>query len=335
MLPTFKEVVEELFVRGLVKAVFATETLALGINMPARSVVLEKLVSGTARPTPTSRPAEYTQLTGRAGRRGIDVEGHAVVLWQPRHGPGPVAGLAGDAHLPAALQLPAVVQHGDQPGRPVRPAPGAGAPRVSFAQFQADRSVVGIAKQVRSNEEALAGYSEAMTCHLGDFKEYARCAELRDRETELPRPASAQRRAEAAVALETLKPATSSMSRPGAARAAVVLQAATRGRKEEGAAPAGADHRSQLGGSRCVDFPAGRAARAPARSQVFNAQPASPAGPRVLAARQCRTSADPNGSRRRLAPGEDRDHRAAPAAPRAPLPRVPEREDHARWAERY
>ena len=71
LLPTFKEVVEELFRRKLVKVVFATETLALGINMPARTVVLEKLekFNGEARVAITS--GEYTQLTGRAGRRGI------------------------------------------------------------------------------------------------------------------------------------------------------------------------------------------------------------------------------------------------------------------------
>src|SRR4051794_38913700 len=75
LLPAFKEVVEELFQRKLVKVVFATETLALGINMPARTVVLEKLekFNGEARVAITS--GEYTQLTGRAGRRGIDVEG--------------------------------------------------------------------------------------------------------------------------------------------------------------------------------------------------------------------------------------------------------------------
>src|SRR3954469_12000601 len=82
MLPTFKEIVEELFVDGLVKAVFATETLALGINMPARSVVLEKLTKWNGETHADVTPGEYTQLTGRAGRRGIDVEGHAVVLWQ-------------------------------------------------------------------------------------------------------------------------------------------------------------------------------------------------------------------------------------------------------------
>src|SRR5690606_36112843 len=81
LLPAFKETVEELFVRGLVKVVFATETLALGINMPARTVVLERLVKYNGESHVDLTPGEYTQLTGRAGRRGIDVEGHAVVVW--------------------------------------------------------------------------------------------------------------------------------------------------------------------------------------------------------------------------------------------------------------
>ena len=83
MLPTFKEVVEELFAAGLIRAVFATETLALGINMPARTVVIERLDKWNGETHADLTPGEYTQLTGRAGRRGIDVEGHAVVLWQP------------------------------------------------------------------------------------------------------------------------------------------------------------------------------------------------------------------------------------------------------------
>ena len=83
MLPVFKEIVEELFTAGLIQAVFATETLALGINMPARSVVLESLVKWNGEAHVDLTPGEYTQLTGRAGRRGIDVEGHGVVLWTP------------------------------------------------------------------------------------------------------------------------------------------------------------------------------------------------------------------------------------------------------------
>ena len=87
LLPAFKECVEEAFVRGLIKVVFATETLALGINMPARSVVLEKLVKYNGETHADITPGEYTQLTGRAGRRGIDVEGHAVVLLAAGAGP--------------------------------------------------------------------------------------------------------------------------------------------------------------------------------------------------------------------------------------------------------
>jgi ATP-dependent RNA helicase HelY len=100
--------------------VFATETLALGINMPARTVVLEKLVKYNGEAHVELTPAEYTQLTGRAGRRGIDVEGHGVVLWSRGLDPlvGRRAGL--DTHLPAALQLPPHLQHGRQPRRPGR-----------------------------------------------------------------------------------------------------------------------------------------------------------------------------------------------------------------------
>ncbi|RAV31696.1 DEAD/DEAH box helicase [Corynebacterium heidelbergense] len=81
MLPAFRHIVEQLFSRGLLKVCFATETLALGINMPARSVVLEKLVKFNGEAHVDLTPGQYTQLTGRAGRRGIDVVGNAVVLW--------------------------------------------------------------------------------------------------------------------------------------------------------------------------------------------------------------------------------------------------------------
>ncbi len=83
MVPPMKEVVESCFEAGLVKAVFATETLALGINMPARTVVIERLTKWTGESNEFLSPAQYTQLTGRAGRRGIDSHGDAVVLWSP------------------------------------------------------------------------------------------------------------------------------------------------------------------------------------------------------------------------------------------------------------
>ncbi len=83
MVPAMKEAVESLFARGLVRLVFATETLALGINMPARTVVLESLSKFTGESHETLRPGDFTQITGRAGRRGIDTEGTAVVLHSP------------------------------------------------------------------------------------------------------------------------------------------------------------------------------------------------------------------------------------------------------------
>ncbi len=81
LIPAFKETVEELFLAGLVKFVAATETLALGINMPARTVVLDSLSKFDGEGHEILKSSEYTQLTGRAGRRGIDSEGTAVVLF--------------------------------------------------------------------------------------------------------------------------------------------------------------------------------------------------------------------------------------------------------------
>ena len=173
LLPAFKEVVEELFQRKLVKVVFATETLALGINMPARTVVLEKLekFNGEARVAITS--GEYTQLTGRAGRRGIDVEGHAVIQWTEGLDPQAVAALASRRTYPLNssfrptynMAVNLIDRFGRARAREILES--------SFAQFQADRAVVGLARQVREQEESLAGYEKAMTCDRGDFTEYS------------------------------------------------------------------------------------------------------------------------------------------------------------------
>src|SRR3954470_1870743 len=206
LLPTLKEVVEALFSRGLVKAVFATETLALGVNMPARSVVLEKLVKWNGETHADVTPGEYTQLTGRAGRRGIDVEGHAVVLWHAGLDPEAVAGLASTRTYPLRSSFRPTynmaVNLVDQVGR-VRAREIL---ETSFAQFQADRAVVGLARQARRQEEALAGYAEAMRCHLGDFTEYAALRRrISDREAELSRRSSRDHRAAALTSLERLR----------------------------------------------------------------------------------------------------------------------------------
>jgi ATP-dependent RNA helicase HelY len=194
LLPAFKEVVEELFAAGLIRAVFATETLALGINMPARTVVVERLDKWNGENHADLTPGEFTQLTGRAGRRGIDVEGHAVVLWQPGTDPVAVAGLAGARTYPLnssfqpsynmAVNLLGQVGH-ERASRLLES---------SFAQFQADRAVVGIARKAAGVRESMAGL--AATCERGDFTEYARMrAELTQRERELSRGRSAARRA--------------------------------------------------------------------------------------------------------------------------------------------
>ncbi|MFT4258740.1 DEAD/DEAH box helicase [Microbacterium sp.] len=172
LLPAFKEVVEELFQRKLVKVVFATETLALGINMPARTVVLEKMekFNGEARVAITS--GEYTQLTGRAGRRGIDVEGHAVVQWSEGIDPQAVAALASRRTYPLNssfrptynMAVNLIDLFGKERARQILES--------SFAQFQADRAVVGLARQVREAEESLVGYQRSMACDHGDFAEY-------------------------------------------------------------------------------------------------------------------------------------------------------------------
>ncbi|SFB54989.1 ATP-dependent RNA helicase HelY [Amycolatopsis marina] len=206
LLPAFKETVEELFVRGLVKVVFATETLALGINMPARTVVLERLVKYNGEAHVDLTPGEYTQLTGRAGRRGIDIEGHAVVVWQPGVDPKQVAGLASTRTYPLRssfrpgynMAINLVAQLGAAQARDLL--------EQSFAQFQADRSVVGLARRIERNKEALDGYAEAIT---GDFDQMLSYVELRKkisaREKALARQNSVSRRADTMDSLEKLR----------------------------------------------------------------------------------------------------------------------------------
>lgn len=172
LLPMFKETVEELFQRGLLKVVFATETLALGINMPARTVVLEKLVKWNGESHAAITPGEYTQLTGRAGRRGIDIEGNAVILWTPEIDSSMAAGLASTRTYPLRssfsptynMSANLVARFGRDRARQSLSA--------SFAQFQADRSVVGLSKQIIKNREVISGLQETAQCHLGDIGEY-------------------------------------------------------------------------------------------------------------------------------------------------------------------
>jgi len=339
MLPLFKETVEDLFSRGLVKTVFATETLALGINMPARSVVLDKLTKWDGSAHAEITAGEYTQLTGRAGRRGIDVEGHAVVVDSGRLDPAALAGLASRRLYPLRssfrptynMSVNLVAQVGRERAREVL--------ETSFAQFQADRAVVGLARQAQSHAEALTGYQEAMTCHLGDFADYARLRrQLSDHERGASREAARTRRADAVGSLRTLR-VGDVVEVPAGRRAghAVVLDPGRDGldgprvtiltgeRQVRTLAGADLTRPVRVVGSVRVpkDF-SQRNARAKRdlasamRSALAHPRPDAPAAPPAGPTGDDGTVAD---LRRRL-----RQH---------PCHRCSDREDHARWAERY
>jgi ATP-dependent RNA helicase HelY len=172
MVPVFKETVEELFVANLVKVCFATETLALGINMPARTVIIERLEKWDGERHALLSPGQFTQLTGRAGRRGLDTVGHAVVAYQR------------DIDFPTVASLVA---------RRIEPLRSSFAPSynmavnllrrhdrasaedllgASFAQFQADSRVGGDEQRLARNRDALAGYARNLVSERGDFAAY-------------------------------------------------------------------------------------------------------------------------------------------------------------------
>ena len=162
MVPAFKEVVEVLFQRGLLQVVVATETLALGINMPARTVVIERLEKWNGESHVLLSPGEYTQLTGRAGRRGIDDIGHAVVLYQRDLDFRTVAGLVGTRTYPLHssfapsynMAVNLLRRHDLEQAEALLAR--------SFAQHEADASVA------RTNERL----SEQLTCEHGDWSAY-------------------------------------------------------------------------------------------------------------------------------------------------------------------
>jgi ATP-dependent RNA helicase HelY len=350
MLPTFKECVEELFAAGRCKVVFATETLALGINMPARSVVIEKLSKWNGETHADITPGEYTQLTGRAGRRGIDVEGHGVVLWQPGLDPKAVAGLASTRTYPLRssfrpsynMAVNLVHQVGRATARELLES--------SFAQFQADKAVVGLARQLRKAENALEGYAEAATCHLGDFMEYSALRRrLSEVEAAQARSRRADRRDEVLKSLESLRPGDVIEVPAGRfSGMAVVIDPGMRSDRD-GPRPYVLTSDRQARRLSLVDFPAPVEALARMRiPRNFNGR--NPQSRRDLAsALRSKThgftpppgrSGSDNGGPRRRADRQDSQGEREISRLRAELRAHPchgcaDREDHARWAERY
>ena len=356
MLPLFREIVEALFTAGRIRAVYATETLALGINMPARTVVLEKLVKFNGESHVEVTPAEYTQLTGRAGRRGIDIEGHAVVQWARGLDPLAVGGLASTRTYPLRssfrptynMAVNLVARVGRATAREIL--------ETSFAQFQADRGVVGLATTIRRNEEALEGYAEPMHCHLGDFREYADLRrQLADAQKDGARQRAASRRAEVAVSLEALH--VGDVFRIGSGRRSgwsVVVQPA-RSHKGEWTGPTVVTEDKHLHKVSLNDVPA--PVEAVTRIKVpSHLNPKNPKSRRDLAT-SLRIALPHGEAPWRKGKGRDGEAGGAGGASsdeagteNAPDDRIddlqrrlkahpchqcPEREDHARWAERW
>jgi len=339
MLPTFREIVEELFTAGRIRAVFATETLALGINMPARSVVLERLVKFNGETHADITPAEYTQLTGRAGRRGIDIEGHAVVLYNRGLDPLAVGGLASTRTYPLRssfhptynMAVNLVGQVGRETSRDIL--------ETSFAQFQADRAVVGMAVTVKRNEEALAGYAESMTCHLGDFTSYAALRnEIRVVEKEAAKARSASRRAEAAVSLERLRTGDVIKIPVGRRSGYAIVIQGNKGGKKESASPTVLTSDAQVRRLTLMDVPT------PVEPVInlsvpkhFNARNAK-SRKDLAATVRVKVPHDPPQARQKESGASQEVDRVAQLRRQMrahPCHACPEREDHARWAERW
>jgi ATP-dependent RNA helicase HelY len=202
MVPPFKEAVESCFAAGLVKVVFATETLSLGINMPARSVVIEKLTKFTGERHDFLTPGEYTQLTGRAGRRGIDEVGYAIVLWSAFVPFEQVAGLAGSRTYALTSSFRPTYNMAVNLVRRYPPDLAHHLLNLSFAQFRADSDVVRLETQIERTSALLADARGAATCSRGDVEEYRRMIRASE-ESARQRPSVSS---EVIAALERVRP---------------------------------------------------------------------------------------------------------------------------------
>lgn len=337
LIPLFKEVVEELFAAGLIKVVYATETLALGINMPARSVVLEKLVKWDGQGHKDLTAGEYTQLTGRAGRRGIDVEGHAVVIEHPGFDAGQLARLASRRTYPLIssfqptynMAINLVGSSGVSRAREVL--------EMSFSQFQADQSVVGKARRVRELDASLDGFREAMQCDKGDFHEYALLRERLSRaEKSAAQTATRTHREETTAQLSQLR--RGDIVRIGAGRKAGMAVVVEPDADARSPRPTVVTDVGRLTRLSLADLTMGLALI----GRIVLPRKFSVQDPRARKELGARVAAEGRALR------EDERQRREPARPSAsavdelrhslrvhPCHACPDREDHARWAERY
>ena len=320
MVPPMKEAVEEAFAHGLVKVVFATETLSLGINMPARTVVIEKLSKFTGERHEFLTPGEYTQLTGRAGRRGIDDLGYAVVLWSPFVPFDQVAALASTRSYALQSSFRPTYNMAANLVRRYPPDVAHHLLNLSFAQYGTDKEIVRLERHLERSRELLASHRRGAECEHGDVEEYRRL---------LANRAERRRRAHGpdAGGLEHLKPGDVLNRRGGKI---VVLQR-TRGRGGEVKVLALTPDRGVVRLA-AADFP-GPGPVAPIGT-IQLPRPYAPRSPafRRAVAESIRTV------RARPLRGRD-DEAEAPAdsrddAARHPVASCPDLADHLRWAER-
>ncbi len=223
MVPPFKEAVEHCFEQGLAKVVFATETLSLGINMPARSVVIEKLTKFTGERHEPLTPGEYPQLTGRAGRRGIDDVGYAVVLWSPFVPFDQVAGLASTRTYALSSSFRPTFNMACNLVRRYPPDQAHHLLNLSFAQYRADSDVVRLETHLERAQEALAEARAEAVCDRGDLQHYRNLVHSAEEATR-HRPGDRQA---VQQALEKVKPGDV-LVLPGSGARAVVVSSARR-----------------------------------------------------------------------------------------------------------
>jgi ATP-dependent RNA helicase HelY len=339
MLPVFRHTVEELFTEGLIKAVFATETLALGINMPARTVVLERLVKFDGERHVQLTPGEYTQLTGRAGRRGIDVEGHAVVLWTPDVDPAEVGGLASTRTFPLRssfapsynMTINLVHQMGPEQAHQLLER--------SFAQYQADRSVSGLVRGIDRGERLLDEIAAELGGRDAPILEYVRLrAAISQRERAQARASRLERRKATNDALTSLRRGDIvNIANGRRAGLAVVLEAA---RDDDDPRPLVLTENRWAGRISSADY-SGTSAKVGSMTLPKRVEHRQPRVRRDLASALRSATAGlaiPRGRRS----GPPRDHDVDPelAGLREQLTRhaahrLPDREERARLAERY
>jgi ATP-dependent RNA helicase HelY len=184
MIALFREIVEKVFELGLVKVVFATETLALGINMPARSVIIEKLDKFNGEGRVPLTPGEYTQLTGRAGRRGIDTLGHAVVVDHQNFEPATLAALSSRRVYPLHSQFAATFNMAVNLLHDEDPQTARQTLDRSFAQWEANESAEQMRSELKNAADTVHAFEDSLTCSHGNIKEFLL---LRERLTNLER----------------------------------------------------------------------------------------------------------------------------------------------------